>query len=295
MKARVRCTSLVSVGLFVSLVACLDALVPAAEGPRDVFDVASVKPNKTGDGDRDVTVSPGGRFTAQFATLRDLVQLAYPGQDGRLRDESRIISASDWMGADHFDVVATTSDLPNTFAGTDIPAGAVRRDEVAAIDRVRAMLRALLAERFKLAVHTEQRQRPVYALVLANRRGVLGPSLRPVDIDCVALRERAQTVTPSRGQAACGGFRLLGPGRETAHAVSMAMLAGSLSGTDGRSVVDRTGLTGVFDLELEWNSNDVAGPSIFTALQEQLGLKLESATDSVDVLIIDHAEHPTPD
>jgi uncharacterized protein (TIGR03435 family) len=294
MKTRIL-PAVVLVALFLSLVGGLAALTAATEGQPDVFEVASIKPNTGRDGDRDVTILPGGRFTAQFATLRDLVQLAYPGQNGRLRDESQIVSADGWMAADHFDVVAKASDLPMTFDAAGVSAGAARPDEHAAIDRIRTMLRALLAERFKLAVHTEQRQRPVYALVFANPRGRLGPSLRPVDVDCVALRGHAQPESRSPGQAGCGGFRQLAPGRETAHAVSMAMIAGRLSGTDGRPVVDRTGLPGVFDADLQWNPGDTAGTSIFTALQEQLGLKLEPATDAVDVLIIDHAEHPTPD
>jgi uncharacterized protein (TIGR03435 family) len=186
------------------------------------------------------------------------------------------------------------NDLPPGF-DSNVPAGAALPEEHSAVARVRSMLRSLLAERFQLSVHHEERELPIYALVVARRTAVLGPRLRKVDVDCAALRASARTVPPAPNQAACGGFRRLGPDRVTGHAVSMAMIAKHLSGTEGRSVVDRTDLAGVFDMDLQWSPDEVSGPSIFTALQEQLGLKFEPSRDRVEVLVIDRAERPHAD
>jgi uncharacterized protein (TIGR03435 family) len=168
----------------------------------------------------------------------------------------------------------------------------------------------MLADRFRLTVHNETRQLPVYALVVARRDRRLGPQLHKVEIDCAAEYENARgRVPPEPGKAACGGFTGRGPGRMTGHAVTMSMLATSFPGSVGRIVVDRTGLGGVFDLDLTWLPEQMPqraeppsnaplpadGPSIFTAVQEQLGLKLDSQRSPVDVLVIDRAEHPTQD
>ena len=88
---------------------------------------------------------------------------------------------------------------------------------------------------------------------------------------------------------------MLGPGKETARAVTMALLAQNLAGPAGRVVLDRTGLSGAFDVDLEWTPAQADGISIFTAVQDQLGLKLEATTGPLDVLVIDRAEPPTPD
>ena len=173
--------------------------------------------------------------------------------------------------------------------------------------RVRLMLRALLADRFKLTAHSEFRDRPIYVLVMDRKDGKLGPQLKKVDVDCAALRDRAGRA-PTSGAAVspCGGFRALGLGHSTGHAVTMSMIAALLEGSVGRNVFDRTGLGGKFDVDLLWTPDQpqgpgapevsagaVNGPSIFTAVREQLGLKLDSTTGPVDVLVIDHAEPPT--
>jgi uncharacterized protein (TIGR03435 family) len=267
---------------------------------REGFEVASVKRNLSRDAERDVEVSAGGRFTARYASLRDLVQLAYPLQSGRLRDESQLVAPRiAWFSSEHFDVIAKANGLPPGFDTNNIPAGAVTTTEMSAVDRVRAMLRRVLSERFALSAHNEIRETPVYALVFSRGDRKLGPRLRPVDVDCVGLRfEQPQAPAPVRDRAACGGFRGLGPGRYTAHGVSMTMIANQISGETDRVVIDQTGLGGLFDLDLEWTPQEVVdsfGPSLFTALQEQLGLKLESATAPLDVLVIDAASMPTPD
>jgi uncharacterized protein (TIGR03435 family) len=173
------------------------------------------------------------------------------------------------------------------------------------------MVRTLLADRFKLTVHDEVRDLPVYALVTARSDGRPGPQLRRVEVDCAALYDDGpRPATPGPGKDACGAFRGLGTSRITGHAVTMLMLANLVvRGSVGRMVLDRTGLSGAFDLDLEWTPERTAlsadaspgappaseGPSIFTALQEQLGLKLDSRRGPVDVLVIDHVERPTED
>jgi uncharacterized protein (TIGR03435 family) len=186
------------------------------------------------------------------------------------------------------------------------------------------MLRGLLAERFNLIVHKETREMPIYALVLARSDGRLGPKLRPASVDCAALASaRGRGGNASSPGARGGDTRLMcgtsvGPGVILAGSQSMARLATAFSDLTNtgsslnRIVVDRTGLTGNFDVELRFTPEriphfepgdpltlvpgvqpvDQNGASIFTAVQEQLGLKLEAQRGPVDVLVIDRAEQP---
>jgi uncharacterized protein (TIGR03435 family) len=159
------------------------------------------------------------------------------------------------------------------------------------------MVRTLLADRFKLVAHKESRELPIYELVVARSDGQLGPKLHPST--CVAGR------TPDGNRC---GFRP-GPGVFVGTDVAVAMrIDASLSSEVHRMVVDRTGLAGTLDIDLHWLPDNPAlgpqpdtpppspgDPSIFTALQEQLGLKLESTRGPVDVLVIDHVEHSNED
>jgi uncharacterized protein (TIGR03435 family) len=171
------------------------------------------------------------------------------------------------------------------------------------------MLRPLLADRFKLVVHTEARDVPVYELTLARADRKLGVKLRESDAKCA---EESRNFFPDArpGPVACGDFRLGGRSL-MARGLTMSGLAGVLSGRAGRPVLDRTGLDAAYDLEIEWSSDlglsqaplgaagasDLVadGVSLFTALQEQLGLRLQAARGRVDVIVIDRAEPPTPD
>ena len=237
------------------------------------------------------------------STLRELITLAYPRPNGRLRVEWEITGGPSWMNTDHFDVVAKAPegsgvgiDVGNSGAGAATPA------VLSAIDGIRMMERALLADRFKLTVHDERRDVPVYDLQLDRNDGRLGPQLKKVDVDCAAQRSRG-----NGSGAPCGGFRTLGPGHIQGHAVPISLLATFLELPVSRSVIESTGLQGNFDVELQYTPDrlqirnpdapaaDPAGVSVFTALREQLGLKLESTRGSVDVLVIDHVEKPTPD
>jgi uncharacterized protein (TIGR03435 family) len=267
--------------LYVSVVAIS---LPVASGAQQTatFDVASIKRNLEWNqpGSGLAGAQPGGRFIGRGVTLRRLISDAY-GMD--------VIGGPEWIGSDRFDVNAVVQ-------------GDVGPDDI------RRMLRPLLADRFKLVVHTEAREQPVYVMTLARDDRRLGPNLKPSDPKCAAAAEK---YFPTMGfPAPCGDFRM-GPRELTGRGIPMGMLGGIVSDRVGRKVLDRTGLTGRFDLEMKWTTeaglvvgpdragaNDPAGSdgaSIFTALQEQLGLKLEATRAPVDVLVVDRAEPPTPD
>lgn len=161
------------------------------------------------------------------------------------------------------------------------------------------MLRTLLADRFKLRTHIESKQTPVYALMMAHADGRSGERLRKSPVDCRAVN--AMLLKGERpAKPTCGLSQY--PGRIVASAVTLPQLASVLSRVMNRPVADQTGLTGNFDVELEAVEITATGPfgpsyrpsdtktSIFTALQDQLGLKLESTTGAIEIIVIDHAE-----
>jgi bla regulator protein blaR1 len=257
------------------------------------FEVASVKPNHSGDGPNRLALQPGGRITAENMALRNLVRFAFQLQDFQL------VGGPDWIAKERFDVVAKAEhDIVPTPPGTTGPG--------------QLMLRSLLADRFKLAIHQEKRELPVYALVVARSDGRLGPQLQRSAVDCQAIVTaqlgRGGPAPMVNGRPQCGMRNA--PGNLIGGGFPLSQLVTALSQFAQRTVVDRTGLTGNFDVELHWTPEqlltpppgapplppvDPNGPSLFTAVQEQLGLKLESTKDSVEVLVIDHVEHPTPD
>ena len=175
------------------------------------------------------------------------------------------------------------------------------------------MVKALMADRFKLRFHLETRELPVYELVLARTDGRLGPKLKPSTVDCAAATRGAPPPAPPAppppgARPTCGmrssTDRAAGA-TLTAGGAMLAQLAANLSNAVGRTVVDKTGLAGGYDMDLFFIPDatmrpaDVQfaadGPSLFTALQEQLGLKLESAKGPVEVLVIDSAQKPVED
>jgi len=268
-----------------------------APASNPTFEVASVKPNKGGDQRVMLGLQPGGRFTATNVPLRLLIRNAY-----RLQD-FQVIGGPSWLSSDRFDIVAKAEGDPPQ-------------------EQVQLMTQALLGERFKLAVHRETRELPIYSLVLARADGRTGPKLKPSSMDCQALFARGRgrdapppgppPGPPASGAAMNCGMRM-GPGTLLAGGMPLSQLASSLSPLVGRVVQDHTGLSGEFDFDLSWTPEqmpqgpppgvnapplppiDPNGPSIFTALQEQLGLKLDSTKGSVEVLVIDHVEQPTVD
>jgi uncharacterized protein (TIGR03435 family) len=270
--------------------------------PPQTFEVASIKSNKSLEGRRGAGFQPGGRFLARNMPLRSLIAIAY-GEPRPLPD-FQISGGPDWIDADRFDVEAKAQ---GNFPETQTEAGFSTSGEL--------MLQALLVERFKLAAHRETRQLPIYGLTTARSDGKLGPQLRPSSgADCANAPTRGATAVPDpNALPRCGVFQFVGAtAGNLRHArirfVTMDQIAKNLeiSLNLGRVVLNRTGLAGTFSLDLEFTavsptgSPDAAGAndsaaSIFTALQEQLGLKLEATRGPVDVIVIDSAQHPTPD
>jgi len=182
------------------------------------------------------------------------------------------------------------------------------------------MLQSLLADRFQLVVHNEVREMPTYDLVLARRDGQLGDKLKPSSLDCAALaaRGRGAAAPPQPGPQGRGGFNgcgmRIGPGLLSGNGVTMTFLANSLSQIVQRVVTDKTGLTSNYEFEVSFTPDgpqagpgtpppgapalppaDPGAPSIYTAVQEQLGLKLDASRGEVSVLVVDRVEPPTPD
>jgi uncharacterized protein (TIGR03435 family) len=246
------------------------------------FEVASVKPTKT-TGIALFQILPGGRFRATNFSLQGLITRAWRIQ------QSQVEGGPNWIRSEGYDIEAKAEGDP-------------------AADQLWLMVRTLLIERFKLSIRTETRELPVYELIMARKDGKPGPALRQFsDANCRRAAPTGGPVAPfDVDRPTCGA--LYSPtghwiGRDT----TIESLTSELTRVMGRPVSNRTGLTGRFDLDLQWT--DLAqllqpennapppadGPSFPTALQEQLGLKLESTKGPVDVLVIDHVEHPTED
>jgi uncharacterized protein (TIGR03435 family) len=251
------------------------------------FHTASVTPNKSGETNGGCCgLQPGGRLTATNATLRDLIQSAYQRYGF---DRREIEGGPAWIDSARFDLVAE--------------AGAEHAIDPDGVPRPTwLMLQTLLADRFQLRMHVEKRPRALYVLALANRDGQLGPRLRRSDADCaavVAMEIRGQR--PEKPTCSAASY----PGRLVVTALAMPTVAKLLAESVDRTVQDGTGLAGVFDLELEAVEIRPPGPfgpsfrpsdtkqSIFQALPAQLGLKLEAAQGTVEVLVIDRAELPS--
>lgn len=274
---------LTSIAIAVSLAAVSAVRAQDAAPPR-AFEVASVKPNTSGDFRRAIGPGPGGRFQALNNTLRELVTFAY-GID-MSRAALQIAGGPPWMDRDRFDIDAVAP------GGNATPVEA------------REMLRALLAERFKLQARRETREVPTFDLVVDRGDGRLGTTLRASTIDCDARRAAARRGGPPPAPAGpppnpetlrpvCGLRQT--PVRFAGDAVSMTQLASALGAPSGRIVFDRTGLSGYFDLDLEWapHQDDPSMPPIFTAIREQLGLRLEGSRAPVEMVVVVSAERPT--
>ncbi len=258
--------------------------------PLPTFEVATVKPNTDGPGKMQAVTRPGGVFVAVNTPLRLLMADAYIGaQPGAI---DRIVGGPEWVQSARYDINAKAA---REFRPT--PPGPPAE--------MLLMIRALLEDRFKLKVHREPRDLPAYELVV-TRPGAVG--LRKSDVDCDALFAAGQVTRPESGvRPRCGVTNgPVGPGGDIgliAGAFSMAQFAQFLQRL-GRPVIDKTGLTGWYDFDLAFAPlapptagapADPSRPTIFIALEEQLGLKLQTTNGPLDVIVIDSIEQPASD
>jgi uncharacterized protein (TIGR03435 family) len=218
----------------------------ALSAQTPAFEVASIKPNRSGGGVSSIRGSTG-RITMENVSLMKVTLRAYGIPD----DREYALAGPDWLTSERFDIQASfPADTPP--------------------EKVRPMVQALLAERFRLALHRETRQLPIYVLVVGKN----GPKIHAVEDG----QER------TRGTS----------GHFEATKITMQRFADLAANFLGREVVNETGLRGVFDFTLEWSPDEMkpglesSGASLFTALQEQLGLKLEARKGPVEVLVVDH-------
>ena len=262
---------------------------PVSTAALPTFDTISVKPSNGANPAGGLQFQPGGRLVAANIPLRPLVSLAY--NLALSLGRGAIIGTPDWFESERYNIEAKADGNPPR-------------------EQMILMLRSLLADRFKLVVHHETRQLPEYVLVL-SKAGRTGPQLTVHDAECVEPAPGQPPPSPN-GAGLCGFRSRRGRSAGTValvgEKVTIDMLAERLSQNVGRTVINRTGLSGDFDFTCEFAaveeptsqsgadaSADSSLPStIFTALQEQLGLKLESQNGPVDVLVIDHVEQPSP-
>jgi uncharacterized protein (TIGR03435 family) len=226
------------------------------------FEVVSVKLSKAGC-DGMMVSSPPGRFTARCTTLLGLLYNAYP-----IKPNVPIPGLPGWANSERFDVDAKADD-ETAVAMRNLPGDEEEK-------QAQTMLQAALADRFKLRVHNESREGPIYELVVAKGGFKL---------------KEAPASEHFRGSSWGHDHIQLRTG-------PIGRLVFALSDSLGRTVVDKTGLSGNYDIDLKWTPDDQqgtpdAGPTLFTALEEQLGLKLVPAKGPVDTFVVDHVERPT--
>jgi uncharacterized protein (TIGR03435 family) len=270
----------------------------SADKPVLEFEVVSVKPVIPGTGVTNmsgrigISDTPDG-FVARFATVKMLILKAYAV------DNYQLSGATDWVGSQRYDIDAK---FENSVAD--------ELQKLSPNDRIlarRHMLQTLLAERFKLTIHRENKELQVYALVVAKN----GSKLQEVKLDDADASKSKEIPASGTGSMTYGGSG----GQMRGQASPLSNLATMLTSYLHRLVIDRTGLTEIYNFALRWtadenltqpssNSQGAAGgssnglpsadptgsPSLFTAIQEQLGLKLESAKGPVEFIVIDHVE-----
>lgn len=240
-----------------AIVVTAAAAAALAQAQSLTFEVASIKRNVSGDPRSGTRTLPGGRIAVINLPVRQIVRFAYGSND------LDVEGGPDWIDNDRWDINAT--------AGAGDPDAAIE-----------PRMRALLADRFKLRVHIETRERPIYGLAFARPDKHLGDKIHPTAMDC---RPDADCGTSS------GRTNGIVSGTLTGTARKMSDIAVALSRYAGRRVFDRTGLQGRFDYEVQW-SEEV---SIFTAVQEQFGLKFEAERAPVEVVVVDSVDHPVED
>jgi uncharacterized protein (TIGR03435 family) len=251
-------------------------LTAAAQQPTPSFEVTSVKPNTSGAIEQSGVMGKG-TLTMTNMRLRAVITTAYATRP------DRIVGLPAWTDQERFDLAARA---PANTPDNQLP----------------LMLRSLLVDRFGLVIRPQMRDQPVYALVMARRDGAFGPNLKPStacatrDVSSPAGTPACGVVSGSDGQRAyiIGGAR------------SMDLLARALMAVVDRPVIDRTGLAGTYDFEVRFAASSATlstaapagladAPSIFSALQEQLGLRLEASTGPIEFFVVERLERPAPD
>ena len=306
-KLLVLCAALASASLAAQAPDSAQGRQPAG---APAFEVASVKRNRSGEGFISMGMQPGGRLTMTNVPVRQMIVRAYQVQP------FQVFGGPSWITSDRFDITAKA------------PADATP-------PQLNEMLQTLLADRFKLKVRRETRQSDVFRLVKARADGKLGDALKPAAVDCAAARGRAAGAGPAGGAAVAvppgpraggplagpggpggGCMMMMAPGRLQVGGQPISAFANALANQLGRPVIDETGLTGAYDFTLTFMPDsggrglppgppppgapelppiDPNAPALPTALQEQLGLKLESAKGPVEMIVIDSIDQPTED
>jgi len=278
----------VVLGVLVAVAFFPDAIAGQTPSPGPAFDVVSIKqsPPQTGP-TRTANIfrqRPDGGLTTTRTAVSSLISRAYPATSS-----PDMVGLPDWARRDFYDVNAT-SPLATATA-----------------EQRTAMLRAMLADRFQLLAHTERRELPAYDLVLDRKDGRLGPGLLPSELDCEALRaaRRAAEGTsprPDFDPAKPPPCTIVGSLDSIKGEAAIDVLTQMLRGSTGRHVVDKTGLRGAYRVSLTFDLANVAlgavappenALSVFTAVREQLGLRLDPSRAERDVLVIDRLERPT--
>ena len=271
----------------VMLAATVGTLLSAQSAePPPIPYVASVKVNASGSDESFTRRLPGGTFLVSNMRLHDLIAFTHSLQPFQVE------GGPDWIRQLRFDITIKTEENVGPVAIGPTQIGL-------------QLGRAVLAQRFAFRAHRETRERPVFALVRAREDGALGPRLRRSQTDCAVLaREAGASGAPwpprsAEGRILCG--LQAGGTTLTAGGYPMSEFQSFLTRQTQRVVIDRTGMTGGWDFELTFAPPEVAAdanrdlPSLFTALEEQLGLKLDATRGPAEVLVIDRIERPTPD
>jgi uncharacterized protein (TIGR03435 family) len=262
----------------------------AQTDPRPEFEVASIKATAPGARGMFIRPTPGGRVNITNMTLKELIVIGWRIQP------FQISGGPGWLDSAHYDISAKSE---NSFKQGELP----------------LMIQSLLADRFQLTIHHETKELPIYALVMARKDGKLGPGLTESKEGGCTPRDLSKPpppLEPGKPPALGCGNMMMQPRLLRAVSVPVAQVIPMLSRFLGRPVVDKTGLTAKFDIRLEWTPDEIqlaqlqlppdapkpppseiAGPSIFTAIQQQLGLKLESQKGPVEIIVIDRVERPS--
>lgn len=272
------------------VVAAMPAVPQTPAAGKPVFEVISIKPNTSNEGNAAVGDQPGGRFVASRIALRRVIQYAYRGNQ-------QFLGGPSWLDDDRWDIEAKAA------AGAVPPRAGIPDMNVP--DTVALMVQSFLEDRFKLKSHRETRELPLYELTVAKG----GSKLKLSDDQTPPAALLGAGGNQRGGGLQRGGIRL-GRGNVEAQAQPMSLFATALGALYAdRPVVDKTGLKGLYDIKLQWTPDPgltaaptpggvpstaaPLGPSLFTAIEDQLGLRLEAGKGPLPVLVIDSVQKPS--